>query len=485
MGLALRKDDLPNLIALERSVCKESLRDFIQCAWPVVEPNNRYVHGWHIDVICDHLEAVTNGEISRLLINVPPGMMKSLTCGVFWPAWEWGPKNLPHYRYLTTSYNNAYVTRDSRRMRDLIISDWFRERWDNVELLRTGESSFENSKLGWREGKPIVSLTGGRADRVIIDDPHSTETAESDTERKRTVRIFRESIPTRLKDPERSAIVVIMQRLHEGDVSGEIISNNMGYVHLKLPMEFEPDKRCTTVIGFEDPRTEKDELIFPERFPKEVVERDKAVMGSYATAGQFQQEPSPRGGGSFVEENFRIVRAYNPTWVEKMVRYFDKAGTEGGGARTAGVLMAKLRPGSNPDYNFIVLDVKKGHWSSGKRERIIKQIAELDGKNVEVWVEQEPGSGGKESAESTIKNLAGFIVHADRVTGSKVVRADPYAAQVEINNVAVLDEDWRKEFIEEHTKFPTGKFKDQVDAAAGAFAKLNVAVKRAGVWGSR
>jgi predicted phage terminase large subunit-like protein len=102
---------------------------------------------------------------------------------------------------------------------------------------------------------------------------------------------------------------------------------------------------------------------------------------------------------------------------------------------------------------------------------------------VDVWVEQEPGSGGKESAESTIKNLTGFRVYADRVTGSKELRAEPYAAQVEVSNVALLNADWTKEFISEHEKFPTGKFKDQVDSAAGAFAKLNVQVKRAGVWG--
>lgn len=478
---------IPHIIPLERSICKDSLREFIESAWHIVEPNNPFVSGWHIDAICEHLEAVTDEHIKRLLINVPPGMMKSLTSSVFWPAWEWGPRGLAHYRYMTTSYNDSYVTRDCRRMRDLVISDWYQQRWgEEVELIRAGEVSFENSKTGWREGKPFRSLTGGRADRVIIDDPHSTETAESDMERRRTVRIFREAVPTRLKSPEKSAIVVIMQRLHEGDVSGEIISEELGYTHLCLPMEFEKDHKCMTVIGFEDPREEENELIFPKRFPREVVDRDKTAMGSYAVAGQFQQRPSPRGGGMFKEENFKIVKAYRPEIIEDIVRYWDKAGTENAGARTSGTLIARLKQHeSNGDYRFIVLDVKKGQWSAGKREMIIKDTAELDGKRVRVFVEQEPGSGGKESAENTIKNLVGYKAFADRVTGRKEVRAEPYAAQVEVRNVALLDGPWVKDFITEHTSFPTGKYKDQVDSTSGGFAKVNFPDKRAGTWGKR
>ncbi len=131
---------------------------------------------------------------------------------------------------------------------------------------------------------PFASLTGGRGDRVIIDDPHSTETAESEAERLNTTRIFRESVPTRLNAP-RTAIIVIMQRLHEDDVSGPIMNLGLGYEHLMLPMEFEPERACRTSIGFVDPRQEEGELLFPERFPREVVDRDKVPMGSYAVAG--------------------------------------------------------------------------------------------------------------------------------------------------------------------------------------------------------
>ncbi len=183
-----------------RARCK-TLAGFVREAWHVLEPTQPYIHGWHIDAICAHLEAITNGTFlamglsNRLLINVPPGTMKSLLASVFWPAWEWGPMQMPGMRYLSTSYSETYVKRDSRRMRDLIKSEWYQSLWPEVKLSREGEASFANDKTGFREGVPFTSMTGGRGDRVIIDDPHSTETAESPAERQRTTRIFRDLSP--------------------------------------------------------------------------------------------------------------------------------------------------------------------------------------------------------------------------------------------------------------------------------------------------
>jgi predicted phage terminase large subunit-like protein len=230
-------------------------------------------------------------------------------------------------------------------------------------------------------------------------------------------------------------------------------------------MEFEPDRKCVTSIGFEDPRTEEGELLFPERFSRETVDRDKKVMGSMAIAGQFQQRPTPRTGGFFAWQNIEIVNAAPK--LRKIVRYWDKAGTDGGGAWTAGVKL-----GRGEDGCFYVLDVVRGQWSAAPREKAIRATAELDGKPVEIWIEQEPGSGGKESAESTVKSLAGFKIQAERATGDKAVRAEPYAVQVEAGNVKLVRGDWNQAFIDEHKSFPVGKFKDQIDAAGGAFNKV-------------
>jgi predicted phage terminase large subunit-like protein len=286
--------------ALDRFDSESGLAGFIRSAWGVIEPGAPYVHGWHIDAIAEHLEAITCGQINRLLINVPPGTMKSLATSVFWPAWEWGPKGLAHLRYVATSHSQTLAIRDNLRTRRLVKSAWYQMLWgDRVQLTddQDAKTKFENTKAGFREAMAFTSLTGTRGDRVIIDDPLSVDDAISDMKRETVNLTFLESVPTRLNNPEKSAIIVIMQRLHERDVSGVILSKKLGYEHLMLPMEFEPGRRCVTSIGFNDPRTKDGELLFPARFPRHVVERDKIPMGPYAVAGQFQQRPTPREGG--------------------------------------------------------------------------------------------------------------------------------------------------------------------------------------------
>jgi predicted phage terminase large subunit-like protein len=313
------------LLQLDRADCEESLAAFVRLAWHIVEPGQAYVHGWHIDALCAHLEAVTAGEeidgvkLNRLLINIPPGTMKSLLVGVFWPAWEWGPQRMPHLRYLCASHSQNLAIRDNVRMRRLVVSEWYQACWPHVSLAKdqNAKLKFENTSMGFREAVAAGTITGSRGDRVIIDDPHSVESAASEQQRQSTLDWFLEAVPTRLNSPKNSAIIVIMQRLHEEDVSGTILDKALPYTHLMLPMEFEADRACATPvewwpewsdepIPFADPRTVDGELLFPERFPADVVERDKAVMGPYAVAGQLQQRPEPRGGGIIKREWWQL-----------------------------------------------------------------------------------------------------------------------------------------------------------------------------------
>jgi predicted phage terminase large subunit-like protein len=208
---------------------------------------------------------------------------------------------MPHKRYVCAAHKVENLSaRDSRRMRLLITSDWYRERWgDTVRLVddQNQKLNFQNTAGGFRIATAITSLTGIRGDRVIIDDPHSVDSASSEAQRLTEVTTFLEAIPTRLNDPIKSAIVVIMQRLHMEDVSGVILDKNLGYDHVMLPMRYDPIRAAPTKLGLEDPRGEDGELLFPQRFPESVVDRDERAMGPYATAGQHQQEPAPRGGG--------------------------------------------------------------------------------------------------------------------------------------------------------------------------------------------
>lgn len=470
---AQRRDVERNAEAI-RQRCA-SLAGFVREAWPILEPGRRYVHGWHIDAICAHLEAITTGALlaagreNRLLINVPPGTMKSLLVSVFWPAWEW--TRAPSLQYLSTSYSENYAKRDARRMRDLVSSEWYRALWP-IELTRAGETSFANTNRGSREAMPFASLTGGRGDRVIIDDPHSTETAESPADRERTTRIFRESVTSRLNDPATSAIVIIMQRLHEQDVSGQALALQLGYTHVMLPMEFEPERRCVTAIGFSDPRTYDGELLFPERFPREVVERDKLPLGSYAYAGQYQQRPAPREGGMFRRRWFNVVGAV-PAGCDR-VRKWDLAGTE-------------EKPGTNPDWTvgllmardalgfFYIEDVIRFRGTPHEAESAILTTASQDRArygDVRIGLNQDPGQAGKAQVAYLTRALAGYVVHAERETGPKDVRAAPLAAQAEAGNVRLVAGLWNEAFLGELEVFPSAAHDDQVDAASGAFDML-------------
>lgn len=463
-----RKDEDQSIEA-SKERCK-TLVGFIKEAWHVVEPNTPLVWGWHIDAMAVHLEAVTYGRIIRLLGNVPPGTMKSLAFSVFWPAWEWGPAGLFGMRYLTSSYKDEFVARDSRKMRNLVQSDWYQDRWgEKTTLVRSGETSFENVGGGWREALPFKSLTAGRGDRVIIDDPHSVDTAESETERKAVIRTFRESVTTRLMDPAKSAILVVMQRLHIGDVSGTILSLGLGYEHLMLPMEFEPDRRCQTSIGFQDPRSYQNELLFPERFSREVVERDKAVLGTYAVAGQYQQRPTAREGGLFKSTWFNMVKAPAPG--TRFVRYWDLAATKeqlgSNPAYTAGVKLGRQSNG-----RFVIAHVERQRSEGVGVRKLIRETAKADGPAVEIGFPQDPGQAGKSQGQDLVAMLAQYVARAIRESGDKMTRAEPIAAQAEAGLVDMVEGPWNSTFIDEATTFPASQFKDQVDALSGAYSML-------------
>lgn len=395
----------------------------------------------------------------------------SLLVNVFWPAWEWGPRGLPHLRYLSTSYNGVYVSRDCRKMLQLVSCEKYQSLWgDTVQLIRGGMDSFENTAHGSREGQAFDSLTSGRGNRLLIDDPHSVTSAESEQVRGNKIRTFRESVPTRLNDPIKDAIIVIMQRLHQGDVSGTIEKLKLPYVHVMLPMEFEPGRKCITSIGFSDPRTHENELLFPERFPREVVEANKSVMGEYAIAGQYQQRPTKRGGGMFKRHWYPFVGAA-PAGA-KRVRKWDLAATEEGTTSrdpdwTVGLLMAK----DHQEF-FYIEDVVRLRGDPAEVEAAVVNTASADRSrygDYAVHLSQDPGQAGKSQVQYLVKKLAGYAVYSDRETGDKEVRAAPFAAQSKVGNVRIVEAEWNEAYLSELENFPRGSHNDQVDASSGAF----------------
>ncbi len=456
---------LPELVEIEKERCRRSFAYFVKKAWHVLEPASELKWGWSLDAICEHLEAVTSGDIKRLLMNVPPGCMKSLLTGVLWPAWEWGPKAMPAMRYLGTAHKEPLAIRDSLKCRRLIQSAWYQSRWP-IKLTgdQNAKTKFENDATGFREAMPFTSMTGSRGDRVMLDDPLSVDHANREADLKAAELTFTEALPTRVNNDE-SAIVVIMQRLNEKDTSGIIIERELGYTHLCLPMRFEIERRCSTSIGFVDPRVNDGDLLFPERFPEETVKDLEKTMGSYAAAGQLQQRPAPREGGMFKKSWFNIVRALPPNMV--YVRGWDLAATEGAGDWTAGVKIGRY-----PNGRFVIAGVEREQFSAAKVEKLIKATASQDGYLTRISLPQDPGQAGKQQASYYVLQLAGYTVKATPESGAKTDRANPLSAQAEAGNVDILYGDWNDTFLDELCIFPNGKNDDQVDGASRAFNTL-------------
>jgi len=304
---AMRERELRRKRAEFRSA--DGLIAFIRHFWHILEPQRPFVEGWALRAMCKHLTAVTEGKITRLLINVPPGSMKSLLVNVFWPAWEWGPCQRPDLRYVSFSYGAHLTWRDNQKFLDLISSPEFRALYPGWEMREKSKIKVSNTKTGWKFATSIGGVgTGERGDRVVLDDPHNVKEAESDQVRGETVRWFKEAMSNRLNDMDLSAIIIIMQRVHEDDVSGAVLADQLGYVHLCIPMDFEPDRRCVTRVKgsvfWADPRQTEGECFWPQRFSPAAVVTCK-LLGEYAFAGQYQQRPEPRGGGLFKRNYWR------------------------------------------------------------------------------------------------------------------------------------------------------------------------------------
>lgn len=465
--------------------------------WYVIE-SKPFIDGWHIEMICDALEAVQDGRIRRLLINIPPRHMKSLLVSVFYPMWVW--LRDPSHRWLYASYAQSLSNRDSVKCRRIFQSNRYQQllMTSQPDLVLVGDQNtkvrYDNNKNGYRLATSVDgTATGEGGDTLGIDDAHNVKDGESEVKRQGCISWWDEVMSSRLNDAKTGAIILVMQRCHEEDLSGHIISKNGDeYDQLILPARYEGENRVISSIGLRDPRTREGQLLWEARFDSDVLTTLERSLGPYATAGQLQQRPAPRGGGDIRVDMLTTIQPDNFNWkqVTEAIRYWDKAGTEGGGARTAGVLLLKMMEGCG--YDYIIADVKKGQWSYGKRESIIKHTAEMDDLLpfmdkviVHIYVEQEPGSGGKESADRTIKALAGHAVHKEAVRGDKSKRAEPFGSQVEAGNCRVLAKDWTHDYLSELGHFPVGKYKDQVDATSGAFNNMTIGKKQAGAWGSR
>jgi len=486
---SLPRRDIESLLSdptpIHAEQCKRNFSKFIKEFWETVT-TDALLWNWHIDLLATELSKLAY-QVSLglprkydLIINIPPGTTKSIACSVMFPVWCW--VNWHWMRFIAASYSAELALEQAELSRDIVRSDKFQQYFPELSIKRDKDtkSNFKVVKqnpngtiaIGGSRYSTSVggTLTGFHGHILLVDDPLNPHLAASDVELRKANRWIGQTLSTRKVDKAVTVTVLIMQRLHQDDPSGHLLAKKKNIRHICLPGEIATFRAFVKPVELIDNYV--DDLLDPTRMPWPVMEDMEADLGQYGYAGQVGQNPSPPGGGMFKTDHLQYLSSMpSPVNLVQSVRFWDKAGTtekeNKRAAWTVGLKMHRLASGK-----FLVEDVKRGRWASEERERIILETAQADGHGVEIWQEQEPGSGGKDQAQATIRNLAGYSIRSDRPTGDKAVRADPYSVQVNVGSVFLLTAVWNKDYVDELKDFPFSTYADQVDASSGAFNKL-------------
>lgn len=278
------------------ALSRQKLTVFSSKALKVLEPKNEIEFNWHIDCVCEHLQAVWAGELQKLIINIPPRFLKTHLASVSFPAWGFGHN--PSIKFMLTSFKFDRAKSMTRKTRQVMESAWYRSLFENVELSaeQNEKHHFETTEKGQYYAGAMQSVTGEGADIQICDDPLNPMESVSDVQRLNAIETIRETLFSRFNDPRTGRFVLIMQRLHSEDPTGSFLKDE-GWHHLKLPAE---TKEKTTVdLGENHWAYDECGLLFPNRYTHEVLRDKLQQLGSYAYAGQYLQEPVPLGGGEF------------------------------------------------------------------------------------------------------------------------------------------------------------------------------------------
>ena len=452
---------------------RRSLKEFTKSSWPAIEPGRDFHDNWHIDAISDHLQAVVEGDIKRLIINIPPRHMKSISVAVALPAWTWTIQ--PSKKFLYASYAGSLSIRDSVKCRRLIDSRWYKEHFGESFKL-TGDQNqkqrFENDHTGARIATSVDgALTGEGGDIIVIDDPHNVRESESSTVRDGVLEWWDKAMQTRLNDPKTGAFIIIMQRVHEKDLTGHILANEMEgeWDHLCIPARYEIGHPTPTRsrLGFTDPRTKEGDILWPERIDVKTLENLERSLGSYASAGQLQQRPMPKGGGILKAEWWVPWENAELPEIEYVLQSWDTAfSTKEKSSYSARTTWGVFR--MNGQINAMVLEM----WYDRVSYPDLRKLAQ------EAYYDWEPDAvliEKKASGQSLLQDLrmAGVPVLEYMPDRDKEARAHASSALLEDGRIYYPSgKKWAKNLIDICASFPATDNDDIVDTCTQAWLRL-------------
>lgn len=439
------------------------LNKFVAESWRIVEPSNAFIDNWHIDCISEHLEAVTMGDIRRLVINIYPRVGKSLLASTIWPVWAWTQR--PWLKQIFLSYSGRLSEKFSRDRRTLIESNWFQTKWGNRVQLASDQNKkteFENTARGGMFSTSIGgTLTGEGGDVIVIDDGIDPERAESKADREAAQRFVKNTVNTRLNDMSRGAIVEISQRTHKNDISGTLLAEG-GYTHLNLPAV----ARKKTIIFFPITKREivreEGEPLFPARHTKEQLEDTMKRLTPRAKSAQFDQNPSSDESATFKRDNwkfYRIPPADMQRQMELSVQSWDLAFKD---LNTSDFVAGGAMGQKGMD--FYLFDVIHQRMGFGASKMALKSFSAKWPTIHKKLIEDK--ANGPAVIEESKKEVGG--IEAVSPVDSKEARAAVVAAYQESGNCYLPDPSmpgcsWVNDFMEECAEFPNGEFDDQVD----------------------
>ena len=456
--------------ALNKTLCELSFYEFFVQAWHIVEPAIDLSKNWHHKYICDTLQAEAERIIAKkqktkdIIINVPFRSTKSLIVTVMFPVWSWIKD--PKLRFITSSYSANLSIELATKSRDIIFSEWFRSRWGNIFNIKKDQNlkeRYENNHMGMRRATSVGgTVTGQGGDFLIVDDPLSPQMANSATERENANEWYRTTFYSRLNSPKIGVRIIIMQRVHEDDLSGFLLDRDtrLNYNHICIPATFE--SRTIKPKKLEK-YYDKNGLFWEERFGQDVLDDYKIALGSYGYAGQLMQTPTPLDSGMIKEEWFQVDR-YREDGIVNFV--IDPAYTAN----------QKNDPSALLAYTY-----KNNKWQIIDCVNVYKEFPDLV-KFIPEWVTKngysnqsriyvEPKASGKSIVQTLVRET-GLNVREDKPpTKDKVARVADVSASLESGRVSILQGKWNKEFMDQLTKFPSAKHDDMVDCLVMAVNK--------------
>jgi predicted phage terminase large subunit-like protein len=465
---------LPKASDIDAEFCRRDLYRFVTEAFPYVLPGVEFVEGWHIKAVCMYLQAMEEGRIksNNLVINIPPGHMKSLLVNVLFPAWVWTRDQ--RKRDICITHSEVFATRDSLLCRNLVSSEWYRTLF-HLELAAGDQlkTRYSNTNGGFRHAYGLSGMTGDHGDYLLLDDLLDIEDRFSEAEIKTVNDLYDNILPTRI-DPRNGKKILIMQRLGQTDLAGHIKRVGEDAEFLVLPVEFEGEVFKSS-IGFQDPRKKKGELLWPEMFDADWLKRSKALMSEMDVAGQFQQRPSPISGNFWKREWFK-TRMQNTSILARFISWDTAASIEDTAAYSAcvvGEIMA--------DYRLFVRYVRRGRWTFPQLQWNIEDIATqykfalkniaIESKSSGLSVIQSLNSGSTivHELENALGIDPGELIKPVNPTQDKDARCLLISNFLEKGMVVLpapddTNKEWLNLFEEEIFEVPNSAYRDQSDA---------------------